>query len=301
MLDAFRRSWPFDSILLPQLDLLASVLLLLLLWVARKIVVRSIRARPELAPQHQRRLITSARNVFLLLLLIGLAMIWAPQLRTFALSLTAVAVAIVVATKELILCLSGAVLRATTRAFSVGDWIEVGETRGEVTDHTLLATTLQEFGAGPNAQVPTGRTITVPNSLLLTVPVRNQAALRGFTYHHFALTFDPAPRIDRAHGLVSEIVSRHYDPYRDEAARTNAAIERRTHSDLPDPAPLVRFRTSDLGKLRVEVTLFCPAHAAEQLESDITLELLSAVEAERRAVPGSVIPAETAEGGGRAS
>jgi small-conductance mechanosensitive channel len=131
---------PIDPSLLPQFDLLASFLLLLLLWIGRKLVVRSIRARQEVAPHNQRRLLASSRNVFLLLLLVGLIFIWAPRLRTFALSLTAVAVAIVVATKELILCLSGAVLRATTRAFAVGDWIEIGETRGEVTDHTRLAT-----------------------------------------------------------------------------------------------------------------------------------------------------------------
>jgi small-conductance mechanosensitive channel len=88
-------------------------------------VVGTIRTRTEMPPHDQRRLLVSSRNVFLFLLLVGLALIWAPQLRTLALSLTAVAVAIVVATKELILCLSGAVLRATARAFDVGDWIEV--------------------------------------------------------------------------------------------------------------------------------------------------------------------------------
>jgi small-conductance mechanosensitive channel len=278
MLDNFDLSrLPFDPALLLQFDLLASALLLLFLWIARKMVVRSIHARSQLAPQDQRRLISSTRNIFLLLLLLGLALIWAPQLRTFALSLTAVAVAIVVATKELILCLSGAVLRATTRAFAVGDWIEVGEHRGEVTDHTVLATTLHEFGAGPNAYIPTGRTIVVPNSLLLTTAVRNQSAMRDFTYHRFNVTLDPMPRIETAHREISKIVARKYDVFRMEAARANNLIERRTHSDLPDPEPLIRFRTSDLGKLRVEITLFCKAHAAERLESEITLETLAAV------------------------
>lgn len=268
---------PFDPALLPEFDLLASFLLLLLLWITRKVVIRSIRARPELAPHDQRRLIASSRNVFLLLLLVGLVLIWAPQLRTFALSLTAVAVAIVVATKELILCLSGAVLRATTRAFAVGDWIEIGESRGEVTDHTWLATTLQEFGSGPHAYMPTGRTIVVPNSLLLTAPVRNQSALRDHTHHTFAMTFDPVPQLEGTHALVSGIVDRHYEPFRDQATRAKAGIERQTHSDLPDPAPVIRFRTSDLGKLRIEITLFCPSQAAEQLESEITLDVLAAI------------------------
>ncbi|MDQ0314559.1 mechanosensitive ion channel family protein [Amorphus orientalis] len=270
---------------MPQFDLIASFLLLLLLWIARKIAVRTIRARSQLAPHNQRRLIATTRNAFLLLLLVGLVLIWAPQLRTFALSLTAVAVALVVATKELILCLSGAVLRATTRAFAVGDWIEIGETRGEVTDHTLLATTLQEFGTGPHAYMPTGRTIVVPNSLLLTATVCNQTALRDYTYHRFAVTLDPMPPLEGAHERVSAIVSRHYEPFADRAARANAAIERKTHSDLPDPAPVVRFLTTDLGKLRVEVTLFCPSQQAERIESEITLDLLTELEVtDRQAV-----------------
>ncbi|MCQ0989697.1 mechanosensitive ion channel domain-containing protein [Jiella marina] len=276
---------PFDLSHLPQFDLLASALLLLLLWVARKIVVHSIRARTELASHNQRRLIASSRNVFLLLLLIGLVLIWAPQLRTFALSLTAVAVAIVVATKELILCLSGAVLRATTRAFAVGDWIEVGESRGEVTDHTLLATTLLEFGTGPHAYMPTGRTLVVPNSVLLTTTVRNQTALREHTYHRFAVTFEPMPNIKEAHEAVSRIVRGHYEPFRTGAAQANASIELRTRTDLPDPAPLVRFRTSDLGKLRIEISVFCPSHVAERLESEITIDLLAQLQAATRQAP----------------
>ena len=267
---------PFDLTLLPQLDLLASLLLLVVLWIARKIVVGTIRARTELPPHDQRRLIATSRNVFLFLLLVGLVLIWAPQLRTFALSLTAVAVAIVVATKELILCLSGALLRATTRAFGIGDWIELGDNRGEVTDHTLLATTLQEFGTGPHVYTPTGRMIVLPNSMLLTTPVRNQSALREDTYHRFVVTLDPVPALEGKREIASDIVRRHYEPFRDRAARSSAVADRRTGPDLPDLIPAIRFRTSDLGKLRVEITLFCPSREAERLESDITWDLLAA-------------------------
>lgn len=294
MFENTRLQLPFDPALLPQFDLIASFLLLLLLWIVRKIVLRSIRSRPDLAAHYQRRLIASSRNIFLLLLVVGLVLIWAPQLRTFALSLTAVAVAVVVATKELILCLSGAVLRATTRAFAVGDWIEVGENRGEVTDHTLLATTLQEFGTGPHAYMPTGRMLIMPNSLLLTTAVRNQTALRDYTYHRFAMTLDPVPSVEETQELISDIVRRHFEPFRDQATKANVAVERRTHSDLPDLAPVIRFRTSELGKLRIEVTLFCPSQVAERLESEITLELLAALQARGR--KGNAVTEQTPSG-----
>ncbi len=287
---------PFDLAPLLRIDLFASILLLAVLWIARKILVGSIRARTELAAHDQRRLITSSRNVFLALVLFGLVLIWAPQLRTFALSLTAVAVAIVVATKELILCLSGAVLRATTRAFTVGDWIEMGGFRGEVIDHTLLATTLQEFGTGPHAYMPVGQVMTLPNSMLLTMPVRNQTTLREHAYHRFALTLDPRPDLAGLRGTAETVVHRHYAPFRDRAAGINEAMERRTLSDLPDPDPTIRFRTSDLGKLRLEITLFCPSQMADTLESEITLDLLAALPPPEPKPEGP--PAPPAQGAG---
>ncbi len=262
--------------MLPQLDLFASLLLLLVLWIIRKIAVGVICARTELPPHDQRRLLASSRNVFLFLVLVGLVLIWAPQLRTFALSLTAVAVAIVVATKELILCLSGSVLRATSRAFSVGDWIEIGDIRGEVIDLTLLATTVQEFGSGSHAYMPVGRVVVFPNSMLLTTPLRNHTALREHTYHSFAVTLEPSPEVVHAQKKALEIVHSRFAPFREKALQANTAVERRTRTDLPDPEPLVRLRTSDLGKLRLEVTLFCPSQAADQLESGITCDILAA-------------------------
>ncbi|KNX40022.1 Mechanosensitive ion channel [Roseovarius tolerans] len=276
MLDALDlQHLPFNLALLPHLDLLASLLLFVVLWIARKIVVGVIRARAEVPSHDQRRLLASSRNVFLFLLLVGLVLIWAPQLRTFALSLTAVAVAIVVATKELILCLSGSVLRATSRAFSVGDWIEIGDIRGEVTDHTLLATTLQEFGSGPHAYMPTGRNVVLPNSMLLTTPLRNHTTLREHTYHSFAITLDKSPEIAPALKKAQEIVQHHYAPLFERARQENAAVEHRTRTNLPDPDPVVRFRTSDLGKLRVEVTVFCPSQSADTIESEITSDILA--------------------------
>ncbi|NVD45009.1 mechanosensitive ion channel domain-containing protein [Qipengyuania atrilutea] len=143
-------------------DAFASVSLLLVLFAARLIVGRALRRRKDLTEQVARRWTANLRNLLLLVAVIGLVMIWAPQLRTFALSLTAVVVALVVATKELILCLSGAALRTFTRAFSVGDVVEVGATKGEVLDLSLLAAQLEEFENSGGSIVPTGRIVTLP-------------------------------------------------------------------------------------------------------------------------------------------
>src|SRR5690606_33971720 len=82
----------------------------------------------------RRRWVVVLRNASVLLLILGLLSIWAEELQTLAVSLIAFAVALVIATKELILCASGAVVRAAGDAYGVGERVEINGLRGEVVD-----------------------------------------------------------------------------------------------------------------------------------------------------------------------
>jgi len=85
--------------------------------------------------------------------------------------LVAVAAALVLATKELILCWSGAALRVGGKVYSVGDRIQIAGHRGVVLDHDIFATKLLEIGPGQAAHLYTGRVTVFPNSLLLSNPL----------------------------------------------------------------------------------------------------------------------------------
>ena len=90
------------------------------------------------------------RNVTMLLILLGLAMIWGGRrFKLLALSMFAVAAAIVVATKELIMCLSGSILRSVTKQYSIGDYIEINGLRGRVVDINMLNTLMMQIGPNP--------------------------------------------------------------------------------------------------------------------------------------------------------
>ena len=271
-------TWALPAALGPvSPNLVASVLLLLILWVARLITVKLIRRRSDLPAHALRRWISTSRNAFLFLVLVGLVLIWAPQLRTFALSLTAVAIAIVVATKEMILCVSGSLMRASNRAFAVGDWIEVSGVRGEVVDHSLLATTLHEFQ--PNSFTQTGRTAVVPNSVFFTSPIRNLTVGRDYTFHSFAITTEAKIDLPSLEDGIAAIVERHYGPHREQAANVHARIGQRAGVEIPNPETRIRFSTTDIGKARITVSLFCPTQLTERLEDAITKETLSLIHA----------------------
>ncbi|WP_338244051.1 mechanosensitive ion channel family protein [Aurantiacibacter hainanensis] len=256
-------------------DVFASVSLLLVLFAARLIAGRALKRRDDLTEQAARRWTANFRNLLILVAVIGLIMIWAPQLRTFALSLTAVAVAIVVATKELLLCLSGAALRTFTRAFSVGDVIEVGATKGEVLDLNLLATRLKEFESQHGSNVPTGRTVTLPYSLLFASPAKVLAHSGGSLEHSFEMTFEPDVDIFALHEEVREAAER-------ALAENIRGSQTATCAEDGKTRCTIDFGTSEIGKYRLQVTLSGPLRDPRSAENAVACAIGSFLHSHRR-------------------
>ncbi len=225
-------------------DTAASIALILALMAIWVVAGRALRRRENLTETVARRWSANVRNLLVLVAVIGLIMIWAPQLRTFALSLTAVAVAIVVATKELILCLSGAAFRTLTRAFAVGDIVEIGSSKGEVIDLNLLALRLREFDDRDGSVVATGRTLILPYSLLFSSPARVLPHAATGPTHGFTLTFEPDADIFALRAEMEAVAAEALE--QSDSRRSAATGARAAQCRL-------QFRTSDIGKYRVEV------------------------------------------------
>lgn len=127
-------------------DILISFLLIVGIVLLRRVLVHRVRRSDIKSADLRRRWIITIRNACFFLLILGLIVIWSSQLRTLAISLVAIIVALVIATKELILCITGSFLKASAGSFAIGDKIEVSNFRGLVIDQTLLATKMKRLG-----------------------------------------------------------------------------------------------------------------------------------------------------------
>ena len=80
-------------------------------------------------------------------------------------------------------------------------------------------------------------------------------------------------------------------------------IKRRFQADHLHAQVRIAFRTTELGKYRIDVTLFCPTRLAESLENDISCEVMSHLHglAERRAPEEAAAGDGLAQDGGEAS
>jgi small-conductance mechanosensitive channel len=247
-----------DERLLGSLGLV--VVALLLRWA----VVSAIQRRATFLSDVDRRRIAFTRNGSTLAALAALFILWAPELSEFALSLTAFALAIVIATKELIMCFAGGLVRGVSGSFSSGDWIEIGPHSGEVTDQNLVTTTLMEIDA--TDMTYTGRSVTAPNSLFLTTPVINHRHRKRFVHHEFEIHSEPLPNPMAAREAIRMGLEAASAEFRDVAERYAQFIEHRMALHLPGVAPEVSLRTTEFGKFRFEARLFCPRERAAEME-----------------------------------
>jgi len=253
---------------------IATIVLVAAYMVLRKLVEKILRGRDDFVSDERRRLISYTRNALMLTLVIGLTMIWAPALRTFALSVTAFLVALVIATKELILCVTGGLWRTSSGAFSVGDWVRIGELRGEVVDQSILSVTLQELEPAARGHHFTGRTITLPNSMFLTTPVTNENFYKKFVYHSIEIALEKEDDPRETAVLMEAAMNRATAGSREVSRRYQALIVKRAGVGMPTVDARTRLSTSSEGRVRITVTAFVPTGEIESVERAVMSDVL---------------------------
>lgn len=222
----------------------------------------------------KRYLVNNVRNAFNLILLISLMVLWSNELQRFALSIAAFVVAIVLATKEIIQCFIGFIYLSTSAPFRIGDWIQVNDNCGEVSEIDWAKVTLLEVDLDTYAY--TGKTIYLPNSLLMLQSIRNLNYMRRYVNHFFDIVREDKGVIPI--DLISQLEAKaviYCSGFKDVAERYNSLIENRLEVKIAGPEPSVKVSTTDLGKIKVSFSLFCPTEDAIDIEQKLTSDFFA--------------------------
>jgi small-conductance mechanosensitive channel len=267
-------------------ELIASLVLIGALLLVRVFLVRLVKSGPEILSEEQRRWQVRIKNTSWIAILIGLFFIWAPELQTFALSITAFALAVVIATRELITCVTGGILRTGARAFKVGDWLSVDGITGEVIDVDIIGLRLQEIDVAGKTYQFTGKTHYVLNSKLMAGSYSNLTFMKNFVIHEVQVSLqhisvDPEVLMDR----FREITEKHVAPHREEAKQFNEEYERVSGLNMHNSEPQLFLDCKDFSHYVFTARLLVPTKLAAALESDITLEFVSLVRREGYLAP----------------
>lgn len=246
--ETFTFSSSFPSLLA------GTVVLIVTMIVLRALTSRFIR-RHVASPELRRKWIVQSRNGLLLIFLLGLISIWGEELRTLALSIVAIAVAFVVATKELILCITGSILKTAAGSFNIGDRIQVKDFRGDVVDQNLLATTIMEVGPGKLTHQRTGRLTVLPNALFVSEPVINESYTHDYVLHVFTVPFKREEDWQAAENALLTAANRHCKSYLRQAREYMNEISDKRGLDVPSVDPKVTIQTPTAGEIHLIVRI----------------------------------------------
>jgi len=242
-----------DNLVVPDsmLSLLISTAILIVAVLALRAVLGRFIRRSVASTDLRRKWMVQSRNGLLLLLLLGLVIIWGEELRTLALSIVAIAVAFVVATKELILCIMGTILKTMSRSFELGDRIQIKDFRGDVIDQNLLATTILEVGPGKFTHQRTGRTTVLPNALFVGEPVINESLTQDYGFHVFTVPFKREEDWHAAQQAFQASANRFCQPYLEEVRRHMNRISIRRGLEIPSVDPRVTIQVPTAGEIHL--------------------------------------------------
>lgn len=251
--------------------LLVSLLLILVATLVRYLAVRYIHKLPRDDNDLPRRWSNGIRNIMTTLVVVGLIVIWLSELRFLALSIATFTVALIIASREFIQCFLGTLYQASTRPFSIGDWIKIGLHTGEVASSDWLTTKILEIDVSANDYSYTGKTIAIPNNQFFTNPVYNLNFMRRYVSHTFEIIREADQvNVVKAKQLILDNANHYCEPFHEVAQRYSNLIEKRLGVEIPGPNPSVRISTTELGKNRFIVTIFCPTTEAVEIEQKLT-------------------------------
>jgi len=239
------------------------------------VILRPAFKRLKATPEQRQRARAVARYGLALTLLLVLVTIWADQIRSAALVLSAFAVAMVLASKELLMCILGWWVKMAGDAYHIGDRVQIGDIKGDVMDYGLLTTTLLRVGTGRGDEFRSGGVVTVPNSMLLTTPVQSLTHTIDYKWHELDFMVGPDAPWETMERHLLEAATEAVAPYREEITKQLAAMEERFAFRSIGADPRAFLSITEEGALQLSLRVAIPVRGARAVEDQIVRRYLS--------------------------
>jgi small-conductance mechanosensitive channel len=253
--------------------LLASVAIIVLLWLLRFLIIRVVASRTDdVRVRYSWRKTSTYVTVILALIVLG--RVWFTGFAALTTYFGLLSAGIAIALRDPLVNLAGWVFLVWRRPFEVGDRIQIGEHRGDVIDLRIFQFTLMEIGNWVDADQSTGRVIHIPNGKVFTEMQANYS--KGFRYIWnevpVLITFES--NWTKAKEILEQIGSQHAAHLTDAAARRVQEASKRFMIFYSKLTPTVYTSVKDCGVL-LTIRYLCDPRDRRGTEQGIWEDILS--------------------------
>jgi len=228
-------------------------------------------SRGQISAEKRRLHLVWVRNVIWFAILLLIVSVWASTIAGFALSLAAVAAAILIVSKELVMCVHGYLYLMLVQPYKIGDVIEFNQLYGRVVDIDMFATTLVEFD---KAGQRTGKVAEFPNGMLLTQPLKNASPTGAYTLHAIRIPIPTgvAQDLEGIEAAAMEAADRATLTWREDAVAHFQKASEENFISLPAAQTKVSWDFSDFQQLVLVIRVACPSHERSKIEQAVFRE-----------------------------
>ena len=225
-------------------------------------------SRGDISAEKRRIHLVWARNVIWFVVLLIMVSVWASTIAGFALSLAAVAGAMLVVSKELVMCVHGYLYVTLVQPFKIGDVIEFNQLHGHVVDIDMFATTLVELD---RAGQRTGKMVEFPNGLLLTHPLKNASPNGVYALHaiRIPVPLSLAQDLERIETAAMAAADRATTPWREDAMNHFRKASEENFIALPSGKTKVSWDFSDPEHLVLVIRVASPITERPKVEQAV--------------------------------
>jgi len=152
-----------------------------------------------------------------LCIVLFLAILFEDRLGRLSFAIGVVGAGVAVALQDVVASIAGAFSIGFSKLYTVGDRVQIGDTRGDVIDIGLMRTTLMETGNWVSKDLYNGRIVRIPNSAVLKGSVFNYSQGFQFIWDELKVVFTTTSDCHLAREMLTRVARESIGEYLIEA------------------------------------------------------------------------------------
>jgi small-conductance mechanosensitive channel len=174
-----------------------------------------------------------------LAILLFLALLFEDRLGRLSFALGVAGAGVAVALQDVLASIAGAFSIGFSKLYTVGDRVQIGDTRGDVIDIGLLRTTLMEIGSWVGRDLYSGRIVRIPNNTVLKNSVFNYSQGFRFIWDQVKVVFTISSDAALAREMLLRVAKDVVGEYLVEAQKSWNAVSEDYRAENPPIEPFV--------------------------------------------------------------
>jgi small-conductance mechanosensitive channel len=255
-----------------QTELLVSVIIILVVWLIRKLLLRFfINNIEDVNQRYQWRKISLYVSVFIVVLF--MLSTWLGFIGSLGTFLGLMTAGIAIALKDPLVNIVAWLFILVRQPFKVGDRIQIGENSGDVIDIRIFQFSLIEIGNWVDADQSTGRVIHIPNGIVFTQPQFNYTTGFVHIWHEIPILLTFESDWKKAKKILIDIVNKHATQFSEGAAKQIKSAAKKYLIFYSKLTPIVYTTIRDSGVL-LTMRFLCEPRKRRSTEELILEEVL---------------------------